>query len=107
MLLILVQNAGWFFSPLLFLLFLATIAVVLLYSFWAGAFFLVSICVLFISYIDRTTPWYDYVRFASFFTSLPLSVRFSSAFLRLKESENEFSVLRLYTDPLHGRLEEL
>src|SRR5258708_882619 len=107
MLLILVQNTGWFFSPLLFVLFLATIAVLLLYSFWAGAFFLVSICVLFLSYIDRTTPWYDYVRIASFFTALPLSVLFSAEFLRLKESEKEILVLRAQTDTYHGELERL
>jgi len=107
MLLILVQNTGWFFSPLLFVLYLATIAVVLLYSFWAGAFFLISICVLFLSYIDRTTPWYDYVRIASFFTALPLSALFSSEFLRLKESEKEILVLRQQSDSAKGELERL
>ncbi len=107
MLLILVQNTGWFFSPLLFVLYLATIAIVLLYSFWSGMFFLVGICVLFLSYIDHSTPWYDYVRILAFFTALPLSVLFSSEFLRLKESERQILILRQQTDEYLGELERL
>lgn len=107
MLLLLVQNTGWFFSPLIFLLYLATIAVVLLYSFWAGGFFLIGIGVLFFSYIDRSTPWYDYVRIASFFTALPLAALFSAEFLRLKESEKEILILRKQTDTYQGELERL
>lgn len=107
MLLILVQNTGWFYSPLLFVLYLATIAVVLLYSFWAGTFFLGAISILFLSYVDRTTPWYDYVRIASFFTALPLSVLFSAEFLRLKEGEREILVLRQSNETYHGELERL
>ena len=107
MLLLLVQNTGWFFSPLIFVLYLATIAVILLYSVWSGAFFLLAICVLFFSYIDRNTPWYDYIRIASFFTALPLSVVFSAEFLRLKESEKEILILRKQADTYQGELERL
>ncbi len=94
MLLLLVQNTGWFFSPLLFLLYLAVLVIVLIFSFWAGAFFLISLTVLFLSYIDQSTPWYDYVRIAAFFTALPLSVVFSSEFLRLKENEKKILILQ-------------
>ncbi len=107
MLLILVQNTGWFFSPLLFLLYLATLVTVLLYSFWAGAFFLGSLTVLFFSYIDQSTPWYDYVRIASFFTALPLSVVFSAEFLRLKESDKKILILQKETVGYKGELERL
>lgn len=107
MMLILVQNTGWFFSPLLFLLYLATIVTVLLYSFWAGVFFLGSLAVLFFSYIDQNTPWYDYVRIAAFFTALPLSVVFSSEFLRLKESERKILILQQESVGVKGELERL
>lgn len=107
MLLTLVQDTGWFYSPLLFLLFLAVVVTVLLYSFWAGAFFLVSLTVLFLSYVDQTTPWYDYLRIAAFFTALPLSVVFSSEFLRLKESEREILVLRRESTETKDELERL
>lgn len=105
--LFLVQNTGWFYSPLLFLLYLATLVTILLYSFWAGAFFLVSISVLFLSYIDRSTPWYDYVRIASFFTALPLSVVFSAEFLRLKESEKQILILKKESIQYKNELERL
>jgi hypothetical protein len=107
MMLILVQNTGWFYSPFLFVLFLTTVACVLLYSFWAGAFFLGSISVLFLSYVDRTTPWYDYVRILSFFTALPLSVVFSSEFLRLKQNDKKILILEEESAVNKGELERL
>jgi predicted membrane protein len=106
-LLILVQNTGWFYSPLLFLLYLAALAIVLLYSFWAGIFFLLAVALLFLSYIDRTTPWYDYVRIAAFFTAIPLSALFSAEFLRLKESEKQILILREQTEKVTNEVERL
>lgn len=106
-LLLLVQNTGWFYSPLLFLIFLATIVTILIYSYWAGVFFLVSLTVLFLSYIDRNSPVYDYIRIAAFFTSLPLSVVFSAEFLRLKQSERKILILQEETQNYKSELERL
>lgn len=107
MLLLLVQNTGWFFSPLLFLLYLATLVTILLYSFWAGVFFLSSLTVLFWAYVDPTTPWYDYVRIGSFFTAIPLAVVFSSEFLRLKENDKKILILQKQSLGTKSELERL
>lgn len=107
MLLVLVQNTGWFYSPLLFVLYLATVAFCLLYSFFSGGLFLIAISVLFVSYIDRTTPMYDFIRMAAFFTALPLSIAFSREFLRLKESEKQILILKDEREQFKGEVERL
>ncbi|PWU22577.1 hypothetical protein C5B42_05655 [Candidatus Cerribacteria bacterium 'Amazon FNV 2010 28 9'] len=107
MLLVLVQNTGWFYSPLLFILYLATIALCLLYSYICGSLFLASIAVLCISYIGRATPVYDFIRIAAFFTAIPLAVVFSREFLRLKENEKQILILKDEREQYKNELERL
>jgi hypothetical protein len=106
-LLVLVQNTGWFFSPLLFILYLATVAICLLFSFLPAGLFLVSLAFLFSSYIDRTSSTYDIVRIGAMFTSLPLSFIFSREFLRLKESEKQIIILKDEREHYKSELERL
>lgn len=107
LLLLLVQSTGWFYSPILFVLYLAAIALCLLYSFSVGGLFLLAIMALFVPFIDHTTTVYDYIRMGAFFTAIPLSVVFSREFLKLKEGEKQILVLQDETARYKSELERL
>lgn len=106
-LLTLVLNTGWFYSPFLFVLYLAAIAIALLYSFVSSTMFLVGLCIFFIQYVQPNNPWYDIMRICALFTALPLSIHFSSEFLRLKQSARHILILKDERDHYLSELERL
>lgn len=106
-LLTLVLNTGWFYSPFLFVLYLAAVAIALLYSFITATMFLVGLSIFFVQYIQPQAPWYDIMRICALFTSIPLSIHFSSEFLRLKAQARHILILKDERDHYLTELERL
>lgn len=106
-LVVLVQNTGWLFSSFLFTLYLASVAIAILFTPFPALVLLGVLTVLFLPSVNPDSQWYDLLHILVLYTSLPLSVFFSSELLKYKENEKKILILKDERDKYETELQRL